>query len=109
MSGLPSSAWTISTSALRQRQDLLLDQRVAVGRLDEPVDGLVEDGAVAEDGLEDAARRLAGPEAGDPRPRREGADASPTAGSRRSAGTSTSRMMELLGAGVAVTCIAGEV
>ena len=59
---------------VRQRQDLLLDERVAVGRLDEPVDGLVEDGAVAEDALEDAARRLAGPEAGDAGPLREGPD-----------------------------------
>ena len=59
---------------VRERQDRLLDERVAVGRLDEAVDGLVEDGAVAEDGLEDAARRLAGPEAGDAGPLREGPD-----------------------------------
>src|SRR5262249_14322041 len=56
-----------------ERQDVLLDQRLAVRGLDELVDGLVEDGPVAEDGLEDAARRLAGPEAGDAGAAREGA------------------------------------
>ena len=73
ISGLPSSAWTISTSRVGEGQDLLLDQRVAIGRLDEPVDRLLEDGAVAEDGLEDAAGRLAGSEAGDLGPAGEGA------------------------------------
>ena len=57
-----------------ERQDRLLDERVAVGGLDEAIDGLVEDGAGAEDGLEDAAGRLARPEAGDAGPLREGAD-----------------------------------
>ena len=50
---------------VREGQDRLLDERVTVGRLDEPIDGLVEDGTGAEDSLEDRPRRLSRPEAGD--------------------------------------------
>ena len=57
-----------------QRQDVLLDERLAVGVLDEVVDGLVEDRAGAEVALEDRARRLARTEAGDARSAREAAD-----------------------------------
>ena len=44
---------------LGQRQDLLLEHRVAVGALDEVIHRLLDHGFLAEDGLEDAARRLA--------------------------------------------------
>ena len=59
---------------VREGQQRLLDEGVAVRVLHEPVDGFVEDGAGAEDRLEDAAWRLAGPEAGDSRPLRERSD-----------------------------------
>ena len=55
-----------------QRQEFLLDQRLAIGVLDEVLDGLVEDGARAEVSLEDRARRLARAEAGHARPRATG-------------------------------------
>ena len=74
MSGFPSSASTTSTSALVSGQDLLLDEGLAVGVLDEVLDGLVEDRAGTEVALEDRARRLARTEAGDPRSAREAAD-----------------------------------
>ena len=51
---------------VRQRDDVLLDDRLAVGVLDEVLDGLVEHRAGPEDALEDRPRGLAGPEAGDP-------------------------------------------
>ncbi len=51
-----------------------LDQRLAVGPLDEAVDGLVEHGSGPEHSLEDGSRRLAGSEAGDAGAAAEGAD-----------------------------------
>ena len=57
-----------------QRDDVLLEDRLAVRVLDEVLDGLVEDRAGAEDALEDGARGLAGPEAGDARPAGQAAD-----------------------------------
>ena len=54
-----------------ERQDLLLDQRLAVGRLHEVLDGVVEDGARAEGALEDRPRRLPRSEPGDARASRE--------------------------------------
>ena len=63
---------------------------------------------MAEDGLEDAARSLAGPEAGDLGPTREGAGRLADGPVRRSAGTSTSTTIVLLAAGVVVTCIAAK-
>ena len=50
------------------RQDLLLDERCAVGVLDQVLDRLVEDCAGTEHPLEDGSGRLAGPEAGNPGP-----------------------------------------
>ena len=49
-------------------------ERLAIGVLDEVVDGLVEDDAGAEVALEDRPRRLARPEAGDAGAPGEGAD-----------------------------------
>ena len=57
-----------------QGQDVLLDERLAIGVLHQVVDRLVEDDARAEVALEDRSRRLAGPEAGDAGPAGEGAD-----------------------------------
>ena len=73
-SGLPSSAWTISTSAFASGRMSSLDERLAVGVLDQVLDGLVEDDARAERSLEDGARRLAGPEARHAGAAREPAD-----------------------------------
>ena len=54
-----------------QREDLLLDQRLAVGVLDEVLDRVVEDGARPERALEDLPGGLARAEAGDTGPARE--------------------------------------
>ncbi len=51
-----------------------LDEGVAIGVLDEVLDGFVEDDAGAEMALQDRARGLARPEARDARPTGEGAD-----------------------------------
>ena len=59
---------------VRQREDVLLDERLAIGVLHQVIDGLVEHDARTEVPLEDGSRRLAGAEAGDPGPPREGAD-----------------------------------
>ena len=72
MSGLPSSACDDVDVGVGQRQDVLLDEGLAVGVLDEVLDGLVEDRAGAEVALEDRARRLARTEAGDARSRARG-------------------------------------
>ena len=110
MSGLPSSAWTTSTSALVSGRMSSLDEGLAVGVLDEVLDGLVEDGAGAEVPLEDRARRLARAEARDARPaRRGGGRRRRWRGSRRSAGTSISSSIVEFGPGVLVICIAREV
>ena len=94
-----------------QRQDGLLDERLAVGVLDEVLDGLVEDGAGAERAAR--ARRAApcpagsrGPGSGATRCA-DGLVRSPR--SRRSGGSSISSSSVHLGAGVPVTCIAREV
>ena len=63
---------------------------------------------MAEHGFEHAAGRLPGPEAGTFVRRERARVASPTAWARRSAGTSTSTRIVLLGAGVVVICIAAE-
>ena len=93
-----------------ERDDALLDHGVAVRDLDQLLHGLVQDRGGPEDALEDGPGRLAGAEA---RRRACGAraagSASRTARSSRSEGTSISRRMELLGAGVAVTFIARRV
>ena len=92
-----------------QRQDLLLDEGLAVGVLDEVLDGLVEDRARPEVPLEDGARRLARPEAGDARPARQPADGVVRwrgRGARRAA-RSRARW-STLGPGVVVICIAGK-
>ena len=70
-SGLPSSACTTSTSAFEIGRIVLLDERLAIGRLDEVLDGVVEDRARAEHALEDRSRRLARSEARDTRAARE--------------------------------------
>ena len=54
-----------------ERDDPLLDDRVAVGVLDQVLDRLVEHGGGSEDALEDRSRGLARPEAGDARAARE--------------------------------------
>ena len=72
MSGLPSSAWTTSTSALVSGRMSCSIEGLAIGVLDEVLDGLVEDRAGAEVALEDRSRRLARPEARDARPRATG-------------------------------------
>ena len=94
---------------VRQRQDRLLDERVAIGGLDEAVDGFVEDGAGAEDASSTRPRALcragsrgrASASRGPGRPRRR-RDRGARPGPRPRGST------ELLGAGVAVTFIAGE-
>ena len=93
---------------VRERQDLLLDERLAIGRLDEVLDRVVEDGARAERALEDGARRLAGAEPGDARAAREVLD-----GLADGAVEPLGRELDLevdggLGAGVVVICIAGK-
>ena len=59
---------------VRQRQDVLLDEGVAVGVLDEVLDGVVDDGAGRQLSLEERSRRLARAEARDARRRGEVAD-----------------------------------
>ena len=56
---------------VRERDDPLLDDRVAVGVLDDALHRLVQHGAGAEDALEDRSRGLARPEAGDLRAARQ--------------------------------------
>ena len=69
--GLPLLGLQDLDVGVGERQDPLLDDRLAVGVLDEVVDGVVEDRGGADDPLQDVARRLAGPEPGDPMAARE--------------------------------------
>ena len=94
---------------IRQRDDVLLDERLAIRVLDQVLDGLVEDGARAEDALEDGPRGLAGPEPGDARAAGQAAD-----GVADGAVEAVGRDLDLeedgaLGAGVAVTSIGPRV
>ncbi len=57
-----------------QRQDVLLDERVAIGVLDEVLDGVVDDGAGRQLPFEERSRRLARAETRDARSSREVAD-----------------------------------
>ena len=109
MSGFPSSACDDVDVGVGQRQDLLLDEGLAVGVLDEVLDGLVEDRAGAEVALEDRARRLARTEAGDPRPAREAADGVIDGAAEAFGGSSISSWIVESGPGVLVICIAEPV
>ena len=92
-----------------QRQDVLLDERVAVGVLDEVLDGVVEDSAGGELPFEERSRRLARAEARDPRSAGEVADGLVDGAASRSVGTSIWRSMVELGPAVLVICIVREV
>ena len=59
---------------VRQRQDRLVDQCLAVGIVDQVLDGLVQDDAGPERALEHRPRSLAGAKAGDARTAREPPD-----------------------------------
>ena len=61
-------------AGLGQRHEALLEDRVAVGRLEQEIDGLVEDRAGTEHPLEHEPGRLAGPEPGNLRPPGQAAD-----------------------------------
>ena len=92
-----------------QRQEVLLDERLAVRLLDEVVDGVVEDGARAEMRSSTGRGALPGRKPGTRVRRERWRTASSTARSSRSAGSSISSTTVDLGAGVAVICIAREV
>jgi hypothetical protein len=91
-----------------QRQEVLVGERLAVGVLDEVVDGVVEDRTRTEVALQDGPWGLAGAEARDAGPARQVANGLTDSRSRRSAGSSISSTTVELGAGVAVICIAGK-
>ena len=91
-----------------QRQDVLLDEGLAVGVLDEVLDGFVEDRAGTELALEDGARGLARPEAGDPRPARQVAHGVIDRPAEALGGSSISSWIVESGPGVLVICIASQ-
>ena len=93
---------------VRQREDVLLDERLAIGVLHQVIDGLVHDDAGTEVPLQDGARRLARAEAGDPGPAREGADGRVERAVESIRGSSIWSWTVDLGAGVRVICIDGE-
>ena len=84
---------------VRQRQDRLLDERLAVGVVDEVLDRLVEDAAGPELRSSTAAAPCPGGSRGRGVRRESRRTASSTARLRRSGGSSISRTSELWGLG----------